>query len=338
MAPLSLAALALALLLGPPRAADAMGIIIRDPETERYAEDRLPPESAMLAAEHLPRDFSWRSVHGIGSLLTVGGNQHIPHYCGACYAFGSMHTLQDRIKIARYLMDNAGRLGVSVDEAKHGPKSSHAPLRSPDFIAAVQVLLNCYNDKACHGGSTASAWAWAKNFQGGGVPVQGCMAYEAIEGRGCSAVDICQNCMGTVDFTVAAPKYECWAVPADMPVGVGCFGPMVCEVAPYPRLGVADHGKVEHYSPDAMMREIASRGPIACAIDAMSLLPFGVAGNANAVIEDEPSLHAAKELARAAAALPRGYGHAKDRPDSKNATDHIVEVGGGRSSRAQCAV
>ena len=41
------------------------------------------------------------------------------------YAFGSMHTLQDRIKVARYLM------GTSSGDA-----TSHT---APDYIAAIQV-------------------------------------------------------------------------------------------------------------------------------------------------------------------------------------------------------
>ena len=39
-----------------------------------------PPESLVTK---LPDTFSWRAVPGVGNLLTTGGNQHIPHYCGA---------------------------------------------------------------------------------------------------------------------------------------------------------------------------------------------------------------------------------------------------------------
>jgi len=48
----------------------------------------LEPPGTSITSKHLPRDFSWRDVPGVGSLLTVSGNQHIPKYCGACYAFG----------------------------------------------------------------------------------------------------------------------------------------------------------------------------------------------------------------------------------------------------------
>jgi hypothetical protein len=48
----------------------------------------LEPPGTLITPKHLPREFSWRDVPGVGSLLTVSGNQHIPRYCGACYAFG----------------------------------------------------------------------------------------------------------------------------------------------------------------------------------------------------------------------------------------------------------
>jgi hypothetical protein len=168
----------LAALLGAgSTGASYAGIILRGAH-DAAAEGHFPPATAMASGE-LPDAFSWREVDGVGSLLTVGGNQHIPHYCGACYAFGALHVLQDRVKVARFLMDREWRLDPAntpkkgqrdMSEHKEG-KDSHAPLRDPDLIASVQVLLNCFNDKACHGGSTASAWAWAKAFPGGGVPV-----------------------------------------------------------------------------------------------------------------------------------------------------------------------
>ena len=45
----------------------------------------------------LPKRFSWRD-HG---LLAPSWNQHVPRYCGACFAFGTAHALQDRTNIAR---------------------------------------------------------------------------------------------------------------------------------------------------------------------------------------------------------------------------------------------
>lgn len=54
----------------------------------------LEPPGTSITSKHLPRDFSWRDVPGVGSLLTVSGNQHIPKYCGACYAFGFVSNVR----------------------------------------------------------------------------------------------------------------------------------------------------------------------------------------------------------------------------------------------------
>ena len=76
------------------------------------------------------------------------------------------------------------------------------------------------------------------------------MRYAAEEGRGCAAVNVCQNCMGTAAWTAAAPDFSCWAVPSDEPASVPCFGPdSFCAVQPYPRLGVETFGKVCPFPP-----------------------------------------------------------------------------------------
>lgn len=85
--------------------AESYGILIRDAADDSI-RDHYPPALKFIP-KALPEAFSWRDVPGVGSILTPGGNQHIPQYCGCCYAFGSMHTLQDRIKVARFFMDSA---------------------------------------------------------------------------------------------------------------------------------------------------------------------------------------------------------------------------------------
>jgi cathepsin X len=72
-----------------------------------------------LAPDDLPPNFSWGSAsqnhYGV-SLLTSSRNQHIPVYCGSCWAHGSLTSLADRIKIARHRQGLGGgdEVGLSI--------------------------------------------------------------------------------------------------------------------------------------------------------------------------------------------------------------------------------
>ena len=48
----------------------------------------------------LPRQHIWNNVDGVNYLTEIK-NQHIPQYCGSCWAQAATSSLSDRIKIAR---------------------------------------------------------------------------------------------------------------------------------------------------------------------------------------------------------------------------------------------
>lgn len=65
----------------------------------------------------IPKNFWWGNVNGV-NYLTYQRNQHIPIYCGACWAFSATSALSDRIKIKR-------------------------KAQWPDVILSPQVLISC---------------------------------------------------------------------------------------------------------------------------------------------------------------------------------------------------
>ncbi len=105
-------------------------------------------------------------------------NQHIPNYCGSCWAFAATSALSDRIKIRR--------------------KAAW-----PDINLSPQVLLSCEGqDDGCHGGDARNANKWIhENF----ITDETCSPYQAAghdTGLGCTSEIKCKNC---------APARGCWA-------------------------------------------------------------------------------------------------------------------------------
>jgi len=136
----------------------------------------LPHEYMNLAS--LPANLDWRNVNG-SSFVTKDLNQHIPQYCGSCWAHASMSSLADRIKIAR----NA---------------------QWPDYSMSIQYILNCGTavGGSCNGGSATGAFQFARDK---GIPLDTCLQYEAHD-FACTAENTCRDCKGPYK------NGTCWAV------------------------------------------------------------------------------------------------------------------------------
>jgi len=161
--------------------------------------------------------------------MTKNLNQHIPQYCGSCWAHGALSALADRIKIARQ--------GKGLD-----------------INLAIQFILNCGVEAAgsCNGGEAGAVYQFVKTQ--GFVPYDTCLPYEACssdsaesgcQGRNweCSGLNTCKTCS---TFTA--------------------YGGFCSALDIFPNASIAEYGQVA--GEEQMMAEIYARGPIACEVNA----------------------------------------------------------------------
>jgi len=186
-----------------------------------------------LPAADLPEEFTWCNKDG-KSYCTTSRNQHIPQYCGSCWAHGAVSALQDRVKIAR------GGVG-------------------PDVMLSVQHMLNCGDAGSCHGGSVDGPYQWISGLSkhGAGISYESSQPYQA-----CSSENSDGFC-GDADWTCNA---------LNVARTCGTFGEACVGLTHYPNVSISDYGSISGRS--SMMQEIYSRGPISCGIDAEPILDY----------------------------------------------------------------
>ena len=204
---------------------EAAGIIVRGNFSNSHHH---------LESREVPAEFSWCDKDGV-NYCTSSRNQHIPQYCGSCWAHGTVSALQDRIKIAR------GAKGI-------------------DIQLSIQHLLNCGNSGSCHGGSLDGPYQWIQSLGSSGISYETSNPYLACSSE--STEGFCPH----VDLTCNAKNIArtCGSFSQE---GGACHG-----LSRYPNATVADYGHISGQS--AMQQEILARGPIACLIDANPLLNF----------------------------------------------------------------
>jgi len=210
-------------------AAEALGVVWRGNSEDSTSDDQL--RDVDLA------DFNWCDKDGV-NYCSISRNQHIPQYCGSCWAHGTMSALADRVKIAR------GSQGFI------------------DINPSIQHLLNCGGVGTCYGGSLDGPYQWLHGIsrKGGGVSYETAQPYLA-----CSP-DSKEGFCPHVD-TTCKPINVARTCGSFSQEGGPCTG-----LSQYPNISISAYGSIS--GPKHMMREIFHRGPIACGIDAVPLLNY----------------------------------------------------------------
>ena len=162
----------------------------------------------------LASSIDWRWHNG-QRFVTWTRNQHIPNYCGACWAMASTSALSDRIMIAH---NNS----------------------FPEWSVSPQVLLDCEtDDDGCHGGNPNHVFNYILS---NGIPSDTCNQYNASghdTGNVCNELSICSTCPShNSGVCIAQSPYQLWFIKEYGQVsGVENMtralqdGPIVCSMA-----------------------------------------------------------------------------------------------------------
>jgi cathepsin X len=197
-----------------------------------------PRSHDLLAAEALPDAFTWCDKDGV-NYCTMSRNQHLPQYCGSCWAHGSVSALGDRVKIAR-------------------------KAKGIDINLSVQHILNCGGVGSCHGGSLVGPYQFVHQLtqSGKGLSYETSNPYFACSSE--SSEGFCSHANTQCDNNPKAVAYTCGSF---SDAGGSCVA-----LDHYPNVTVSEYGTVSGAA--QMQAEIYARGPIACGVDASKILDY----------------------------------------------------------------
>uniref|UniRef100_M4B4D7 Peptidase C1A papain C-terminal domain-containing protein n=1 Tax=Hyaloperonospora arabidopsidis (strain Emoy2) TaxID=559515 RepID=M4B4D7_HYAAE len=180
----------------------------------------------MHELQQLPKHLDWCER----GFCVPSWNQHVPQYCGSCYAHGAMSSAQDRIKLLNTRRKYTGA----------------------DVMLGRQSFLNCAPGHGlsfgCDGGEAQDVYEFMRRY---GLPDESCLPYNATDhtkftttgNSTCPPIGYCMNCMYTPTSTKTP---HCFPVTNVVRYRAKSYGHLSGELA--------------------MMKELMTGGPITCGI------------------------------------------------------------------------
>jgi len=198
-----------------------------DPSTELFKEDKIktPQPHTYLTQDQIPKGWDIRDINNV-SYASTTRNQHIPQYCGSCWACASTSALADRINMHK----------------KKGPY----------VYLSVQNVIDCGQTGSCQGGENLGVYEYAHEK---GIPSETCNNYAAIN-QECTEFNQCGTCMPNACWAIK--DYKRWMVSEygrvtgreQMMAEIAARGPIACGVMVTSKFLNYTGGVYDEYSED----------------------------------------------------------------------------------------